>query len=154
MRPSLTGRLRSNQQTDFMRRLTTDEKDMRGTLRPSREKRTISQQQLERAPMAPTEWPLPVQKIWSDRCNDLKRAGYLNKTVLETLRRYCFCHHLCMEAEKRLLDNPADWRWHKIHDSNSKLLVMISSHFGWTPVTAAKVPVINHKKETAESLLR
>ena len=139
---------------------------MQGTYEPSKEGiEAVEYDTYERVPVCPDGWPPSIQKLWTDRCNDLKKSGYLVKAFMAPLRRYCFAVMQAEEAEKQLIESgyietvftekgeytkPSDWI--KILDNANKTILSFGAKFGFSPLDIQKIPVIEKPKETMSLL--
>jgi P27 family predicted phage terminase small subunit len=153
-----------------MRPKTKEEKELQGTFEPSREPiEPVEYGVYERIPTAPANWPVDAQKIWMDRCQDLKQTGYLVKAMMAPLRRYCFAVYQAEEAERALLEEGFTTletgtkgqsyevvsKWVMILDNANKTIERFGAKFGFTPVDVHKVPAIKTEKAGKEmSLLK
>lgn len=151
-----------------MRELPKEVKEMQGTYEPSREGlEPVEFDGYERIPTAPAEWPPNIQKLWMDRCADLKKAGYLVKAFMPHLKRYCFAVLQAEEAERMLLDEgfvteetgtnkqiyKVPSKWLSVLDNANKVIDRIGAKFGFTPLDVQKIPVVK-KEVNVESLLK
>ena len=142
---------------------------MRGTYEPSKEGlEPVEYGTYERVPTAPDGWPVEAQKIWMDRCNDLKQSGYLVKAMMAPLRRYCFAVYQAEEAEKHLMDEgfteakisteghpyEATSKWVAVLDNANKWIEKYGARFGFTPLDVHKIPAIKKKEAKGMSLLK
>jgi phage terminase small subunit len=158
-----------------MRAKTKEEKEMQGTYEPSKEGlEPVEYGVYERIPTAPANWPLEAQKIWMDRCADLKQSGYLVKAMIAPLRRYCFAVYQAEFAEKKIMemndnDEPSFTetristeghsyevlsKWIMVLDNATKTMERLGSKFGFTPLDIQKIPKIEKEKATEMSLLK
>ncbi len=149
-----------------MRPIPKEIKEMQGTFEPSKEGlEPVEYDVYERAPICPDGWPPRIQRLWGDRCNDLRKSGYLVKAFMVPLRRYCFAVLQAEEAEKQLLENgyieeiitekgsyekPSDWI--KILDNANKTILAFGAKFGFSPLDIQKIPVVEKPKETMSLL--
>lgn len=152
-----------------MRAKPKELKEMQGTYEPSKEGLDpVEYGAYERIPTAPEKWPLEAQKIWMDRCQDLKQSGYLVKAMIAPLRRYCFAVFQAEMAEKHLIDEgftetkisteghpyEATSKWLSVLDNANKTIEKFGSKFGFTPLDIQKIPKIEKDKGAEMSLLR
>jgi phage terminase small subunit len=152
-----------------MRAKTKELKEMQGTYEPSKEGiEPVEYGVYERIPTAPDGWPPEAQKIWMDRCSDLKQAGYLVKAMMAPLRRYCFAVYQAEEAEKRLMEEGFTSveigtkgqtyevinKWVLVMDNANKTIDKFGAKFGFTPLDVHKIPKIEKDKGTEMSLLK
>jgi len=152
-----------------MRQLPKEVKELQGTYEPSREGfDAVQYDQYERVPTPPDDYPPNVQKIWTERCYDLKNAGYLTKAFMPTLRAYCdwwsvYFQALAMikndgfivseqgsQGQTKNTLNPA----FQVMDKAMKHIESINSKFGFTPLDVQKIPVIRKAEENTQSLLK
>lgn len=141
---------------------------MQGTYEPSKEGLDpVEYDEYERVPTAPKDWPPEIQKIWMDRCYDLKKAGYLVKAFMPPLKRYCFALLQAEEAEKMLLGEgfvteeigtnkqvyKIPSKWLAVLDNANKVIDRFGAKFGFTPLDVQKIPVVK-KEVNVESLLK
>lgn len=151
-----------------MRQISKEIKEIQGTYEPSREpEEPVEFDKYEINPVAPKEWPPNIQKLWMDRCNDLKRSGYLVKAFMPHLKRYCFAVLQAEEAEKQLISNgfvnieigtkgqeyEVVSKWVTVLDNANKAIDRIGSKFGFTPLDVQKIPAVK-KEESPMSLLK
>jgi phage terminase small subunit len=155
-----------------MLKKTKEEKELQGTFEPSREDTApVSYQEYERVPRAPTGWPPQAQKVFQDRCEDLKQAGYLKRANITALRRYCFAIYQAELAEKMLLEGGEynsfvetqigtegqEYQkmstWLQVLDNANRWIEKLGSKFGFTPYDAAKIPKVT-KETPPMSLLK
>lgn len=151
-----------------MRAKTQDEKEKQGTFEPSREgEDPVEYDKYEISPIAPREWPPNIQKLWLDRCNDLKKAGYLVKAFIAPLRRYCFAVMQAEKAEQMLLTEgfvtleigtkgqtyEVVSKWVMVLDNANKTIDRFGAKFGFTPLDVQKIPIIR-KEVNGASLLK
>ncbi len=149
-----------------MRPKTKEEKELQGTFEASREgDDAVEYDKYEISPVAPKEWPPNIQKLWLDRCNDLKRAGYLVKAFIAPLRRYCFAVMQAEKAEEMLLQEgfvttetgtmgqeyEVVSKWLAVLDNANKTIDKFGSKFGFSPLDVQKIPVV--RKEVNEGSL-
>lgn len=152
-----------------MRAKTKEEKEMQGTYEPSREgEEAVRYNTYEINPVAPKEWPPNIQKLWMDRCSDLKQSGYLVKAFIAPLRRYCFAVYQAEEAEKHLMEEgftsieygtkgqqyEVPSKWLMVMDNATKIIDKFGSKFGFTPLDIQKIPKIEKDKGAEMSLLK
>jgi P27 family predicted phage terminase small subunit len=152
-----------------MRAKTKDEKEMQGTYEPSKEgPDAVELEKYQINPVAPREWPPSIQKIWSDRCQDLKNTGYLAKAFIPLLRRYCFAILQAEEAEKNLLEEgftvteygtegqayTVMSKWINVLDNANKTIERIGAKFGFSPLDVQKIPALEKKEGKEMSLLK
>jgi P27 family predicted phage terminase small subunit len=152
-----------------MRQISKDQKEIQGTFEASREgEDPVEYSRYEINPSAPKEWPPNIQKIWVDRCNDLKLSGYLAKAFIPLLRRYCFAILQAEEAEKNLLSEgfvtiekgtmgqqyEVVSKWVQVLDNANKTIERIGAKFGFSPLDVQKIPVIEKKEGKEMSLLK
>lgn len=151
-----------------MRPKKQEEKELQGTYEPSREpEESVELAQYEICPPAPSDWPPNIKKIWSDRCTELKHAGYLMKAFMPHLKRYCFAILQAEEAEKMLLETgfisqeigtkgqvyEVPSKWIQVLDNANKTIDKFGSKFGFTPLDIQKIPVVR-KAEDVTSLFK
>jgi phage terminase small subunit len=156
-----------------MREKPKDLKIMQGTFEPSKEGLDpVEYGMYERIPTAPDGWPIEAQKIWMDRCADLKQSGYLVKAMIAPLRRYCFAVYQAEVAEQKILSigegvgftetkvsvggNPYETLsvWVSVLDNATKTIERLGAKFGFTPLDIQKIPKIEKSKGTEMSLLK
>jgi|SRR5688572_13462226 phage terminase small subunit len=152
-----------------MRPKTKEEKELQGTYEPGKDSLApVEYDEYERVPTAPDGWPPNIQKLWSDRCNDLKKAGYLVKAFIAPLRRYCFAVMQAEEAERHLLDEgfltieigtkgqqyEVVSKWVMVLDMANKTIDKFGSKFGFTPADLYRVPAIKKDDLKTMSLLK
>lgn len=152
-----------------MRELPREVKEMQGTYEPSKEGATpVQYDQYERVPTPPDDYPPQVQKIWTERCYDLKNSGYLVKAFMPTLRAYCDWWSVYFGAYELIktqgfvipeegsqgqiknVVNPA----FQVMDKAMKHIESINSKYGFTPLDIQKIPVVRKAEESSESLLK
>jgi P27 family predicted phage terminase small subunit len=152
-----------------MRKLPQEVKEIQGTFEPSKEGfDPVSYEQYERIPNTPDKYPPDVQKIWLERCMDLKNAGYLARAFMPTLRAYCdwwmiyFQALESIKAQGFIIEeqgsqgqtknqvNPA----FQVMDKAMRHIESINSKFGFTPLDIQKIPVIKKAEDASESLLK
>lgn len=143
-----------------MRAISKEVKEKQGTYEPSKEgEDAVEYTQYEINPMAPREFPPHIQKLWSDRCQDLKNAGYLMKAFMAPLKSYCFAVMAADEAQKALIvDGFIDSegrvsRWVSVLETANKAIVLYGSKFGFTPLDLQKIPAIK-KEDKSLTLLK
>lgn len=151
-----------------MRPKTKEEKENQGTYEPSRDvEDPVEYDKYEISPIAPREWPPNIQKLWLDRCNDLKKAGYLVRAFIAPLRRYCFAVLQAEEAEKRLLEEGFTTieiggkgqqyevisKWVMVLDNANKTIDRFGAKFGFSPLDVQKIPIVR-KEVNEQSLLK
>ncbi len=142
---------------------------MQGTYEASREREdAVEFDRYEINPVAPKNWPPQIQKIWSDRCQDLKNTGYLAKAFIPLLRRYCFAILQAEEAEKYLIEEGFTTietgtegqqyevmsKWINVLDNANKTIERIGAKFGFSPLDVQKIPAIAKKEGKEMSLLK
>jgi phage terminase small subunit len=145
-----------------MLKKTREEKEMQGTYEPSKEAADAVEYELyERIPIAPRDWPPVAQKIWEDRCRDLKAAGYLAKAMIPGLRRYCFAVYMAEVAERMILENDfgehgfiKQRAWLGVLESSNKAILQFGSKFGFTPLDVQKIPMVKKEADKTMSLLK
>lgn len=152
-----------------MRPISKEQKEIQGTYEPSREgEPSVEFDRYEINPVAPKGWPPQIQKIWSDRCQDLKNTGYLAKAFIPLLRRYCFAILQAEEAEKHLLDEgftviehgtegqPYEVmsKWINVLDNANKTIERIGAKFGFSPLDVQKIPAVQKKEGKELSLFK
>jgi P27 family predicted phage terminase small subunit len=152
-----------------MRAKTKEDKELQGTYEPSREgQEAVEFDRYAINPVAPKEWPPHIQKIWSDRCQDLKNTGYLAKAFIPLLRRYCFAILQAEEAETHLLrDGFVTYetgtegqqyevvsKWVNVLDNANKTIERIGVKFGFSPLDVQKIPAVQKKEGVEMSLLK
>ena len=158
-----------------MRAKTKEEKEMQGTYEPSKdplEAVELAVWDADRMPAAPDGWPPNIQKLWNDRCKDLKGSGYLVKAFIPLLRRYCFAVYQAELAEKTLLsggefnsfvqekigsegqtyDEVSKWVY--VMDNANKTIERLGAKFGFSPLDVQKIPAIGKKEGKEMSLLK
>lgn len=152
-----------------MRELPKEVKEMQGTYEPSREGlEPVEFDGYERIPTAPREFPPNIQKLWMDRCADLKKAGYLVKAFMPQLLEYCTAAMIADEARRNLISDgyvveevgtkgqvyrvPSKWLdiWYKAVGK----MESIGAKFGFTPLDAQKIPKAREDDKGAISLLK
>ncbi len=142
---------------------------MQGTFEPSKEPvDAVEYGVYERIPTAPANWPVEAQKIWMDRCQDLKQTGYLVKAMMAPLRRYCFAVYQAEAAETKLLEEgftsietgthgqsyEVISKWVMVLDNANKTIERLGGKFGFTPLDVHKIPAIKKEKGAEMSLLK
>jgi P27 family predicted phage terminase small subunit len=152
-----------------MRAKTKEEKEMQGTFEPSKEPLDpVQLNAYERSPTPPANWPPSIQKIWLDRCDDLKNTGYLAKAFIPLLRRYCFAVLQAEEAEKHLLDEgftvteygtegqayEVMSKWINVLDQANKTIERIGAKFGFSPLDVQKIPAVKKAEGKEMSLFK
>lgn len=152
-----------------MRPKTKEVKEIQGTYEPSKDgDAAVEFDRYQINPIAPREWPPQIQKIWSDRCQDLKNTGYLAKAFIPLLRRYCFAILQAEEAERHLLDEgftvketgtegqqyEVMSKWINVLDNANKTVERIGAKFGFSPLDVQKIPAIVKKEGKEMSLLK
>jgi phage terminase small subunit len=152
-----------------MRAKTKEEKELTGTYQACRDKEdAIELAKYDINPMSPKIWPLHIQKLWSDRCKDMKNTGYLARAFMPLLRRYCFAVYQAEEAEKHLLDEgfvtlekgtmgqeyEVVSKWVYVLDNATKTIERISSKLGFSPLDMQKIPAVQKKEGAEMSLLK
>lgn len=137
-----------------MLKKTKEEKEMAGTYEPSKEGlEPVEYIEYERIPTAPANWPPAAQKVWMDRCADLKSAGYLVKAMMAPLRRYCFAVYMAEVAEGKILEDGeygfvSQRKWMVILSEANKTIEKFGAKFGFTPIDNGKIPkLIKDKPE-------
>jgi phage terminase small subunit len=150
-----------------MQKLSKEQKELQGTYEPSKEGiEPVEFEDYERCPTAPDGWPPKAQKIWEDRCRDLKNAGYLKKAMMAPLRRYCFAVYQAELAEKMLLED-GEYNgfvveqigtegqtyeklstWLQVLDNANKTIEKFGAKFGFTPLDSFKVPKLVKEQKT------
>jgi phage terminase small subunit len=151
-----------------MRKIDIETKVIQGTYQPSRDNKPVSMDRLERTPKPPPGYPPHLQKLWQDRCQDLKNHGYLSKAFMQNLklmfdwvmvyeeaRNALLLEGLTIEKEgskkqMRLIRNP------NLDTMNLAMtwITKISEKFGFTPVDFLKLPPVNIEKQNTKSLLK
>jgi phage terminase small subunit len=152
-----------------MRQKPKEEKEKQGTYEPSKEGlEPVEYETYERIPTAPPDWPVEAQKIWMDRCQDLKISGYLVKAMMAPLRRYCFAVYQAEHAEKMLIyggfttlekgtmgqEYEVVSKWVNVLDNANKVIDRFGAKFGFTPLDVHKIPAIQKKQGSEMSLLK
>lgn len=152
-----------------MRPISKEQKEIQGTYEASREgEESVQYMKYAINPTAPDEWPAHIQKLWYDRCQDLKEAGYLMKAVIPLLRKYIFYILMADEAEKHLLDEgfienkmtaegiPYETisKWVSIHETGAKGMERIGARFGWSPLDVHKIPAVKKDDGKTMTLLK
>lgn len=154
-----------------MRAKTKEEKEMQGTFEPSKEPLEaveLAEWDAERMPAAPDGWPPHIQKVWNDRCKDLKSTGYLIKAFIPLLRRYCFAILQAEKAESFLLNEgfvviergtegqeyEVMSKWINVLDNANKTIERIGAKFGFSPLDVQKIPAVAKKEGKEMSLLK
>lgn len=152
-----------------MRAKTKEEKEMQGTFEPSKEGlEPVEYETYERIPTAPAHWPVEAQKIWIDRCQDLKQSGYLVKAMMAPLKRYCFAVYQAEEAERKLIEEgftsleegtkgqqyEVVSKWVMVLDNANKWIEKLGAKFGFTPLDIHKVPAVKKAEGKEMSLLK
>jgi phage terminase small subunit len=154
-----------------MRAKTKEEKELQGTFEPSKEgEDAVEFDRYQINPVAPGPWPEHIKKIWSDRCQDLKRksTGYLAKAFIPLLRRYCFAILQAEEAESHLLTDgfvtmergsegqeyEVVSKWIAVLDNANKTIERIGAKFGFSPLDVQKIPAIQKKAGTEMKLFK
>jgi phage terminase small subunit len=152
-----------------MRAKTQEEKELAGTFEPSKEGlEPVDYDAFERIPTPPGDWPPNIQKIWMDRCNDLKKAGYLMKAFIPPLRRYCFAILQAEKAEQMLLSDgfigheigtkgqvyEIPSKWIQVLDNANKTIDRFGAKFGFTPLDVQKIPIVRKEADKGMSLLK
>jgi phage terminase small subunit len=150
-----------------MRKLDIQTKILQGTYDPSKERESPSFDSLERSPKCPPHYPPHIQKMWQDRCTDLKQHGYLVKAFLPSLRLLCdwfiiyeearasvIAGGLTLETEgskkqMRVIKNP---NIDTMHQAMS-WIVKLSEKFGFSPLDILKIPPVHHKEKTDKNSL-
>lgn len=152
-----------------MRQISQEQKELQGTYEPSKETPPpVEYDDYERVPSAPDGWPPSIQKLWSDRCTDLKKAGYLVKAFIPGLRRYCFAVLQAEEAERHLLDEgfvteevgtkgqvyEVMNKWVTVLDNANKTIEKYGAKFGFSPLDIQKIPVVRKDEGPVMNLLK
>jgi P27 family predicted phage terminase small subunit len=152
-----------------MRPISKEQKELQGTYEPSKEGvDSVELEKYEINPPAPKNWPPEIQKLWSDRCQDLKNTGYLVKAFIPLLRRYCFAILQAQEAEKHLLEEGFTTiergtegqeyevmsKWINVLDNANKTIERIGAKFGFSPLDVQKIPAVQKKEGKEMSLLK
>lgn len=137
-----------------MRPKTQEEKEMQGTLEPSREKevQTVEFSQVEKF-ISPKEWPDEAKFIFQDLCGIVRNGGHLTKAVYLGLRSLAEHEYHRRLAEVALIDDPTDSKWLKVMDIRGKAVERGLAKFGMYPADLYRVPQIK-KEEKTMSLLR
>jgi P27 family predicted phage terminase small subunit len=152
-----------------MRQLPKEVKEIQGTYEASREGfNPVEYDQYERIPAPPKKWPPDVEKIWRERCYDLKNSGYLARAFVPTLEAYCDWWGIYFDAynmvktqgaiiaeegsqgQMKNVVNPA----FQVMDKAMKHIESINSKYGFTPLDIQKIPVIRKAEENVDSLLK
>lgn len=142
-----------------MQKLSKEQKEIQGTYEPSKEAmQPVEYDEYERVPSAPSDWPPKAQKVFTDRCYDLKAAGYLKRAFIPELRRYCFAIYTAEVAERMILDDGeeafvAKGKWFHILESANKIINQFGPKFGFNPQGSSKIPKVV-KEVKALSLLK
>jgi P27 family predicted phage terminase small subunit len=152
-----------------MRQISRETKEIQGTYEPSRDGlEPVKYDQYERVPTPPDDYPPNVQKIWTERCYDLKQSGYLTKAFMPTLRAYCDWWAIYFDAYSMVKTNgfviPEEGSQGQIKnvvnpafqvmDKAMKHIESINSKFGFTPLDIQKIPVIRQVNESEGNLLK
>ena len=152
-----------------MRAKSKELKEMQGTYEPSREGvEAVELDKYQINPVAPKDWPPHIQKIWSDRCQDLKNTGYLAKAFIPLLRRYCFAILQAEKAEEQLLyegfvtlergsegqEYEVMSKWINVLDNANKTIERLGAKFGFSPLDVQKIPIVAKKEGKEMSLLK
>lgn len=154
-----------------MRAKTKEEKEMQGTYEPSKEQPEaieLAAWDADRMPASPEGWPPHIQKVWNDRCKDLKSIGYLTKAFIPLLRRYCFAILQAEEAERHLLSEGFTTiergtegqeyevmsKWINVLDNANKTIERLGAKFGFSPLDVQKIPALQKKEGKEMSLLK
>ena len=146
-----------------MRAKTKEEKEIAGTYQACREgEDAIEFAKMAINPPAPKEWPESIQKMWSERCNDLKNTSYLSKAFLPMLRRFCFAVYQAELAEKKLMEEgfvtvefgsegqqyEVVSKWVVVLDNANKTIDKFGSKFGLSPMDSFKIPKLVKEQKT------
>jgi phage terminase small subunit len=152
-----------------MRAISKEQKELQGTYQASRDgKDAVEFIKYEINPPAPKLWPGWLQKIWSDRCKDLRKQEYLSKAFIPILQRHCFAILQAHEAEKHLLDEgfvtteigtegqtyEVVSKWVQVLDNATKTIERTSAKLGFSPLDIQKIPSIKKQEGTEMSLLK
>jgi P27 family predicted phage terminase small subunit len=154
-----------------MRPKTKEEKEMQGTFEPSKEPLesvNLGEWDGERLPASPDGWPPPIQKIWNERCRDLKNTGYLTKAFIPLLRRYCFAILQAEKAESYLISEgfvtiergsegqeyEVVSKWVNVLDNANKTIERIGAKFGFSPLDVQKIPAVKKAEGREMSLIK
>jgi len=152
-----------------MRAIPKDQKEIQGTYEPSREGEDVVEfERYHISPVAPKNWPPTIQKIWSERCQDMKSTGYLAKAFITLLRRYCFAILQAELAEEKLLSEgfvttetgtegqtyEVISKWVMVLDNANKTIERIGAKLGFSPLDVQKIPAIQKKAGKELSLLK
>jgi phage terminase small subunit len=153
-----------------MRQISKEVKEIQGTFEPSKEGFEPVALELwdgQRMPAADSKWPPNIQEIWNLRCKELFKAGYLAKSFLPRLKRYCFAIMAAEEAEENLFSGGfieesigtkgqvyrSVSPWFSIWEKAVKEMDAVSSRYGFSPLDIQKIPVIE-KKQDKDSLIK
>jgi P27 family predicted phage terminase small subunit len=154
-----------------MRVKTKGEKELQGTYEPSKEGAEaveLAVWDADRMPAAPEGWPPHIQRIWNERCKDLKSTGYLVKAFIPFLRRYCFAILQAEKAEEQLLadgfvvvergtegqEYEVMSKWINVLDNANKTIERIGAKFGFSPLDVQKIPKIEKPNGAEMNLLK
>jgi P27 family predicted phage terminase small subunit len=154
-----------------MRSKTKEEKELQGTYEPSKEGTEaveLAVWDADRMPAAPDGWPPHIQRIWNERCKDLKSTGYLVKAFIPFLRRYCFAILQAEKAEEQLLadgfvvvergtegqEYEVMSKWINVLDNANKTIERIGAKFGFSPLDVQKIPKIEKPNGAEMNLLK
>jgi P27 family predicted phage terminase small subunit len=152
-----------------MRKLDKETKEIQGTLEASREVDPVEMPLWDgqRLPAANKIWPPHIQEEWNRLCRDLQSAGYLARSFLNPLKRYCFAIMLAEEAEMMLTSGDIVEEgegsqkqtiykvseWMKVWKDANRTMLEFGREFGLTPLAASKIPKVVKDKKDDESLL-
>lgn len=143
-----------------MQKKSREEKELQGTYEPSKEGlETVDFDEYERVPTPPSNWPPTAQKLFTDRCYDLKKAGYLKKAFIPLLKRYCFAVYMSDVAEKMIIEEGehafvSKGKWMEILADSNKTIIQLGTKLGFSPLDASKIPVVAKKEAKTMSLLK
>jgi len=152
-----------------MRKLSIEQKQIQGTLKPSREgKDTLTHSELSITPRIPEGWPPETGRIWRSVCTELKRTGYLTRAYLPLITDYCWAVYEQQTARQKLIEegftevalnakglpNNKLSVWHDLQERAFKRAVTAGKELGLSPATAYKIPVKkSDNKSTEETYL-
>ena len=151
-----------------MRKLTTEQKDMQGTLRPSREVNSgLTHGTLAIIPRIPEGWPPETGTIWRTICTELKRTGYLTRAFMPLVRDYVWAVYEQEVAREKLMEfgfievalnakglpNNRLSVWHDLQERAFKRQIAAGKELGLSPNMAHKIPAIKKEVSNEESLL-
>lgn len=151
-----------------MRAKSKELKELQGTFEPSKEgAEGVQWGAYDRIPQAPDYFPLKIQKMWIDRCKDMKKTGYLARAFMPLLESYCMYYMFRDDAIKHLLDEglvvtehgehgsyDVESKWWKILNDTTKKINEVGAKLGFSPLDMQKIPAIQPKQEAEMSLLK